>query len=171
MNKLRIIISIFIAILCVAIIVISGLGIKMIKMIKITNILQIHELAKKNEPTTTVYYHSILDNITIDKVDFNITKDLISLLHIPKTGGSEFEVKIIKNLTRYNYHNKTWIHVCEKKPNEVLDLKINNTYAKYYCGRGSNYTLRKPYSMLNSWMFSRNKLINNLSIICHIFYL
>jgi hypothetical protein len=118
---------------------------------------QIKNYIKKYEPTTTIYHHSIFDNLTIQKVEFDIKKDLIVFLHIPKTGGSEFEVKIIFNLTRFDYQNEEWINTCEKKPKEVttLSVKVNHTYAKYYCGRGLNYTIHKPDSMINSWLFSR----------------
>jgi hypothetical protein len=106
---------------------------------------------------TNVYNHSIFDNLTIEKVEFNITKDLIAFLHIPKTGGTDFEIKLVSNLTRFNQRLKNVTNACEFKPNEVIDqkLKLNQYYSKYYCGRHLKYNVRRPDSMQNSWLFSR----------------
>ena len=106
---------------------------------------------------TNVYNHSIFDNLTIEKVEFNITKDLIAFLHIPKTGGTDFEIKLVSNLTRFNQRLKNVTNACEFKPNEVIDLKLklNQYYSKYYCGRYLKYNVRRPDSMQNSWLFSR----------------
>ena len=83
MNKLKFCFGFLLVIICISLVLMQT---DLINFARIVDFSKLDSKTKINYKTTTVYYHSILDNVTIDKVDFNITKDLISLLHIPKTG-------------------------------------------------------------------------------------
>ena len=98
--------------------------------------------------SSSILSNMFLENSSIKNINFNIKKDLVVFLHIPKTGGTDLEDKIIKNLTVVDIaHNLTWA-ACRPRPN-----------VKYYynCLRneGSNSSLK---SIEANWFFTRKTI-------------
>jgi hypothetical protein len=58
------------------------------------------------------------ENEIIKNIRFNKITDLLVFLHIPKTGGTDFENKIIFNLKELNIRDgrKSYENVCEPRP-------------------------------------------------------
>ena len=94
------------------------------------------------------------DYFTVKKYNFSLKTDLLVFLHIEKTGGTEFEMKLTFNLTVYDSGNKTWVNACLYKPS-VLIKNQTQVYAKYYCPRGTGSIRPNPYAISNSWLFTR----------------
>ena len=58
------------------------------------------------------------ENEIIENIRFNKITDLLVFLHIPKTGGTNFESKIIFNLRELNIRNgrKSYENACGPRP-------------------------------------------------------
>jgi len=106
------------------------------------------------------FYKTSANNIQkeisrLEKINFNITTDLIAFLHLPKTGGTNFDLNIVNYLQKLDTKTKTWVNACLIKPQEILQLK-ETMYAKYYCPRDEiNEYKETEEKISNSWFFSR----------------
>jgi hypothetical protein len=91
----------------------------------------------------------------LEKINFNITTDLIAFLHLPKTGGTNFELNIVNYLQKLDINTKKWVNACLIKPQKVLQVK-ETIYAKYYCPRDEINEYKETKEIIsNSWFFSR----------------
>jgi hypothetical protein len=87
------------------------------------------------------------ENEIIKNIRFNKITDLLVFLHIPKTGGTDFENKIIFNLKELNIRDgrKSYENVCEPRPEVEF-------YYNCLRDKRSSSNLR---SIEANWIFSR----------------
>jgi hypothetical protein len=82
-------------------------------------------------------------------IDFNTTTDLLVFLHIQKTGGSDFDRSIVKNLMSFDKSSQKWRKSCESRQ----ELQKKFKYKKFYCPR--DITSLDKNDFINNWYFSR----------------
>ena len=81
-------------------------------------------------------------------IDFNTSHDVLIFVHIQKTGGSDFDRNIVKNLL-VKSGNKSWTRACQHKAEQAHRLGgiKKAKFKKYFCPA--------PTGLENNWYFSR----------------
>ena len=88
--------------------------------------------------------------LATEMINFNKSTDLVAFLHIEKTGGTNFELVLMRYLEKFNTMSNVWENACLLKP------KIHTTYARYYCSRDNLNTYNyETLSINNSWFLGR----------------
>jgi len=93
-------------------------------------------------------------------IDFNIDRDVLVFVHIQKTGGSDFDRNIVKNLLVRT--NKKWKRACNfnmnktlKRNNSVLNTKLNFLNKKVKFKKFSCPRTKALENQDINWYFSR----------------
>jgi hypothetical protein len=107
-------------------------------------------------------------SLEIRDVQFNKLIDLVMFLHIPKTGGTNFENNLVTYLRKYNGISKKWERACFEKPKNVINE--TKAYAKYFCPRddSNEFTWNKYYTLKSSWFFGRQTFAWGLHWKCNV---
>ena len=100
---------------------------------RVTNVTELQSIDNKK--------NSIYINYSIE---FYKRQDLMVFLHIEKTGGTEFELKLVQNLTTYDKKKGVWRHACKYYPDR---------FHKYICTRDGK--LHESNYYINNWLYCR----------------
>lgn len=98
--------------------------------------------------------HFMVSSLNNNEDKFQLSKSLLVFLHIQKTGGSEFDRKIVQNLLVYDKQSDKWKRACEDVPSWRLEefKKLGIKYRKLICPRTNDK------DNIKSWYISRQTI-------------
>jgi hypothetical protein len=88
-------------------------------------------------------------------VTFDINKHVLIFVHVQKTGGSDFDRRIVKNLLIHNKSERAWTRACRNVSSKITFDSFQAKKVKFKKYECSRELTQSSGDLTNNWYFSR----------------